>query len=88
MLPALGVFCDIDDFQVLFLSTFDCISKIVDSSIQTGYIWQVGHIKVSNGCGDVLDEECFLFAIFDDWVFGWVDTFLNNKNGDDKRDMI
>ena len=52
ILPALGVFHDIDDFQVLFPSTFDCIHKIVDSSVQTSYIWQIGRIEVSNGCGN------------------------------------
>jgi len=79
---------NIDDLGVLFPNTVDCTSKLIDNSVQTGNIQQVGHIEISDRYGNLFDTECFLLAIFDDQAFGCIDTFFNDGDGDSKRGMV
>ena len=57
---------NIDDLGVLFPSTVDYTSKLIDNSVQTGNIQQVGCIEISDRYGNLFDKGCFLLAIFDD----------------------
>jgi len=80
--------CNINDFRVLFPSIVDHASKLIDDSVQTGNIQQVGHIEISNRYSDLFDEGHFLLAIFDDKSFGCIDAFFKNGDGNGKRGMV
>jgi len=79
---------NVDDLGVLFPSIVDRTSKLIDDSVQTGNIQQVGCIEISDRYSNLFDKGHFLLAIFDDRAFGCIDAFFNDGDGDGKRSMV
>ena len=51
---------------ILLPGAFDYINKLIDDVVQTGYVRQVGYMKISDRYGDIFNKGHLLFAIFDD----------------------
>ena len=88
ILPTLEVLYNIDDLGVFFPSIVDYTSELIDNSVQTGYIWLVGYIEISDKYGNLFDKGHFLLTIFGDRAFGYIDAFFNDRDRDGKKGMV
>ena len=79
---------DIDEFWVLFPSTFDSFSKWIDSLFKWHNISKIRNIDNSDVSDHVFDELLFFCATFDNKAFSIENMLFLNWNSYGERGMI